>query len=85
MAKVTVYYKGWCPYCVRAMDLLDGKAVSYEKIDVEVESGLEKEMVQRSGGASTVPQIFIDEQHVGGCDELHAMDDAGELDPLLGI
>jgi glutaredoxin 3 len=85
MAKVTVYYKVWCGYCVRAMALLDSKSVDYKKIDVEVEGRLEKEMVERSGGVGTVPQIFIDDRHIGGSDELHAMDEAGELDSLLGI
>ncbi len=85
MAKVTVYYKRWCGYCVRAMALLDSKGVAYEKIDIEDERKQEKKMVKRSGGASTVPQIFIDDRHVGGCDDLHGLDDAGELDSLLGI
>jgi glutaredoxin 3 len=85
MAEVTVYYKSWCPYCRRAFALLDRKGVPYEKVDVESAPDREEEMVRRSGGAATVPQIFVGDRHVGGSDDLHTLDDDGRLDALLGI
>jgi glutaredoxin 3 len=85
MVEVTVYYKSWCPYCRRAFELLDRKEVNYNKIDVKSEPGLEAEMIRRADGGSTVPQIFIGDRHVGGCDDLHALDDDGRLDELLEI
>ncbi len=85
MVDVTVYYKSWCPYCRMAFGLLDRKGVNYNKIDVKSELGLEAEMIRRAAGGSTVPQIFIGNRHVGGCDDLHALDDDGKLDELLGI
>jgi len=85
MADVTVYFKSWCPYCRRAMSLLREKGVAFEEIDVEAGAGLEETMVKRSGGRTTVPQIFIGDRHVGGCDDLVALDDSGELDRLLGL
>ena len=85
MVEVTVYYKSGCPYCRMAFGLLDRKDVNYNKIDVETEPGLEVEMIRRAAGGSTVPQIFIGDRHVGGCDDLHALDDDGRLDELLEI
>lgn len=79
--KVVMYAAGWCPYCARARQLLAAKGVAFEEIDVDV-TGRE-EMIRRSG-RSTVPQIFIDGKHVGGSDDLHALDAAGQLDTLLG-
>ncbi len=83
MAAILMYSKGWCPYCDRAKSLLEGKGQSWTEIDVEASSGALDEMVERSG-RRTVPQIFIGDRHVGGFDELAALEAAGELDPLLG-
>jgi len=77
-----MYVTGWCPYCDRARSLLTSKGAVVEEIDVEAVPGARGEMLARSG-RSTVPQIFIGESHVGGCEELHALDAAGRLDPLL--
>lgn len=82
MARVTMYASDWCPYCQRAEALLRQKGADLEKIDVDAEPSRRQEMMQRSG-RRTVPQIFIGERHVGGCDDLHALDRAGGLDPLL--
>ncbi len=82
MAKVEIYTKSWCPFSVRAKELLDRKGVNYREIDVTTDSMKELEMVIRSE-RHTVPQIFIDDHHVGGSDELHAADRSGELDSLL--
>ena len=79
---VTIYLTQWCPYCNRAQALLRDKGVVYTAIDIEAEPARRTEMRQRSGRTS-VPQIFIGEQHIGGCDDLMALDAAGELDPLL--
>jgi glutaredoxin 3 len=80
--KVLMYATDWCPYCARARSLLASKGVAIEEIDIEAVEGARSEMEARSG-RSSVPQIFIGEQHIGGCDELHALDLAGRLDPLL--
>jgi thioredoxin reductase (NADPH) len=84
MARVVVYSKSWCPYCDRAKALLAAKGVAYEEIDVERDAARLEEMVRKSGGRRTVPQIFIDDQHVGGSDDLHELDRQGKLDPMLG-
>jgi glutaredoxin 3 len=84
MAKVEIYMTMFCPYCARAKNLLQRKGVSYTEYDVEAETALREEMIQRSGGRRTVPQIFIDGAHVGGSDELAALDRAGQLDAKLG-
>jgi glutaredoxin 3 len=80
--KVEFYATGWCPYCTRARQLLASKGVVIEEIDVEARPGAREEMVARSG-RSSVPQIFINQTHIGGCDDLIALDEAGGLDPLL--
>jgi glutaredoxin 3 len=80
--KVVMYVTDWCPYCTRARDLLAAKGVVAEEIDVEVVPGARAEMRARSG-RDTVPQIFIGESHVGGSDELQALDAAGSLDAML--
>jgi glutaredoxin 3 len=84
MPKVTIYSTPICPYCVRAKALLRKKGVSIEEVDVFMNSDARAEMEKKSGGRYTVPQIFIGERHVGGCDDLYALDRAGELDTLLG-
>jgi glutaredoxin 3 len=83
MARVEIYTKFLCPYCARAKKLLGDKGVSYE--EYEISSGGEKraEMMQRANGRHTVPQVFIDGQHIGGSDDLAALDREGKLDPLL--
>jgi len=81
-AKVILYGTDWCGYCARARRLLDAKGVAYQDIDVDLVPGARAEMQQKSG-RSTVPQIFINEQPIGGCDELHALDESGRLDSLL--
>lgn len=83
MARVVVYTTPFCPYCHAAKRLLAAKGVSFEEIDVSADPGLRAQMTQRAGGRNTVPQIFIDETHVGGCDDLHALDRQGRLDALL--
>lgn len=80
--KVVFYATSWCPYCSRARQLLVSKGVGIEEIDVEAHPQAREEMIARSG-RRTVPQIFINQTHVGGCDDLLALNDAGELDPLL--
>ena len=82
MAKVQVYATGWCPYCSRARQLLQSKGVEIEEIDVDARPGAREEMIARSG-RRTVPQIFINQTHIGGCDDLIALNDRGGLDPLL--
>jgi len=79
---VVMYRTSWCPYCARARALLDRKGVLVEEIDIEERPEARAQMIARSGRTS-VPQIFIGETHVGGCDDLHALEAAGRLDPLL--
>lgn len=83
MAKVTVYSGPSCPYCVRAKDLLKRKGVAFEEINVKADPAQMEEMLKLSNGRRTIPQIFINGQHVGGSDDLHALDAAGKLDPML--
>ncbi len=83
MANVTIYTTMFCPYCHMAKDLLKKKGVTYDEIDVNTKPGLRSQMREKAGGRNTVPQIWIDEYHVGGCDDLYALDRAGKLDPLL--
>jgi glutaredoxin 3 len=83
MAKVEMYTTMWCGYCSRARGLLQRKGVDFQ--DIDADSAKRDEMMQRAGGRTSVPQIFIDGVHVGGSDELAALDRAGKLDPLLGI
>jgi len=83
MKKVTVYTSGSCPYCIMAKELLEEKPVEIEELRIDSDPKYIDEAVERSGGRRTVPQIFIGDYHVGGYDELCALDDKGELDPLL--
>ena len=82
MAEVVIYTKPWCGYCSRAKRLLRSKGVEFEEIDVSLDRAREEEMICRAR-RSTVPQIFIDGRHVGGSDDLAALEAMGELDPLL--
>lgn len=79
-----MYTTSWCPYCVRAKALLERKGAPVEEINIETVAGAREEMVERSGGRMTVPQIFVGDRHVGGCDDLYALEAEGRLDPLLG-
>ncbi|MBF0294735.1 MAG: glutaredoxin 3 [Magnetococcales bacterium] len=83
MAKIVIYSTTVCPYCVRAKQLLTRKGVNYEEINLDKQPERRDEMVQKAGGRRTVPQIFIDGRHIGGCDDLHALDKDGQLDGLL--
>ena len=83
MQPVTIYTKSWCPYCHSAKDLLTQKGVAFNEIDVSEGGEKQAAMAQRANGRSSVPQIFIGTTHVGGCDDLYALDRAGKLDPLL--
>mgnify|MGYP001489687947 CR=1 FL=1 len=82
--KVEIYTKWGCPYCVAAKALLDGKGVAYVEYDVTMGGEKRAEMVARVPGATTVPQILINDVAYGGCDDIHALDRQGKLDPLLG-
>lgn len=83
MPKVTIYSKPLCPYCYRAMALLKSKGAEYEEISAAFSKEKREEMLSRSNGKRTYPQIFIGERHVGGCDDLFALEQAGKLDALL--
>ncbi|WP_205342602.1 glutaredoxin 3 [Denitrificimonas caeni] len=82
MAKVMIYSSDWCPFCIRAKNLLSSKGVAFEEIKVDGKADLRAQMVAKAKRTS-VPQIWIDELHVGGCDELFALERAGKLDSLL--
>lgn len=82
MANIEIYTTTVCPYCVRAKDLLTRKGQTYTEINAE-DDAVRTAMVERAGGRRTVPQIFINGQHIGGSDDLYALDRAGKLDPLL--
>jgi len=83
MRPVEIYTTPYCGYCAMAKRLLDRKGVTYSEIDVSADPSLRAAMVQRANGRRTVPQIFIGTTHVGGSDDLHALDHAGKLDPML--
>ncbi|MFR0692351.1 glutaredoxin 3 [Enterobacterales bacterium AE_CKDN230030158-1A_HGKHYDSX7] len=82
MSSILIYTSAWCPYCIRAKALLDRKGVAYEEISVDGKPGVRAEMASKAGRTS-VPQIWIDATHVGGCDDLYALERAGKLDTLL--
>jgi glutaredoxin 3 len=82
MASVTIYTKSWCPYCQAAKQLLKEKGAAVTEHEITGKNDLRDEMMRRSG-RSTVPQIFVGDAHVGGCDDLYALDKQGGLDPLL--
>ncbi len=84
MPPITIYTKPFCPYCSRALKLLRDKGVAFDEIDdAAFDANKKRAMVSRAGGGSTFPQVFIGERHVGGCDDLMALDRKGELDKLL--
>jgi glutaredoxin 3 len=82
MPQITLYTTSYCPYCVRAKELLTRKGAAYTEINAE-DDAVREAMIAKAGGRRTVPQIFIGDTHVGGCDDLYALDKAGKLDPLL--
>jgi glutaredoxin 3 len=84
LSPVTVYSSPFCPYCFMAKKLLKAKGVAFEEVDVLMHPARRREMVERAGGRATVPQIFIGDVHVGGYDDLAALEGDGRLDPLLG-
>jgi len=83
MKHVTIYTTPICPYCARAKSLLGKKGVAYEELDVMMDSKARDQMLERSGGARTVPQIFVGDAHIGGSDELYALEREGKLDAML--
>ena len=83
MAKVIIYSRDYCPYCVRAKAVFNQKQVSFEEISIDVHPEQRVEMIERSKGGLTVPQIFINDQVIGGCDDLMALEYSGQLDTLL--
>jgi glutaredoxin 3 len=83
MATIEIYTTSTCPYCMRAKMLLQDKGVGFKEINVNAEPGLRQKMTQRANGGYTVPQIFINDEHIGGCDELYALERAGKLDAKL--
>jgi glutaredoxin 3 len=83
VAPVLIYTTSYCPYCHEAKRLLKSKAVPFKEIDVTGQPAARRDLVAKSGGRTTVPQIWIGDTHVGGCDDLHALNDAGKLEPLL--
>ncbi len=83
MARIEIYSSMLCGYSYQARKLLDSKGVDYEEIDVMLKPGRRAEMVERSGGRRSVPQIFVDGQHLGDCEELYALEAAGRLGPIL--
>jgi len=83
MAAIEIYTIRYCPYCQEAKELLCRKGVAFHEIDASGNRDVRKQMIERADGRSTFPQIFIGETHVGGCDDLYALEEAGKLDPLL--
>lgn len=83
MSKVTIYTSAYCPYCSSAKRLLEKKGVSYEEISVDGRRAVRAEMTAKAGGRYTVPQIWIGERHIGGCDDLYELESEGGLDPIL--
>ena len=83
MSQVVIYTKPYCPYCHRALDLLETKGVAVTEIEAAFDPEKRQEMIQRAGGRATFPQIFIGETHIGGCDDMMALEREGKLDALL--
>jgi glutaredoxin 3 len=83
MPTIEIYTTPTCPYCIRAKMLLTDKGVGFKEINVNAEPGLRQKMTERANGGYTVPQIFINDEHIGGCDELYALERAGKLDDKL--
>jgi glutaredoxin 3 len=82
---VTIYTKTWCPYCMAAKDLLEQKGIPFTEVEITGKPDLRDEMLAKANGRSTVPQIFIGSRHVGGCDDLYALERRGELEKLRAV
>ena len=85
MAEIEIYNSPWCPFCIAAKRLLDNKGLAYNEIEVTMKSRARREMIARAGGNHTVPQIFVDGQYIGDCDDIMALEAEGELDVRLGL
>ncbi len=85
MAEVIIYTTNYCTYCVRAKDLLKKKGVAFKESDITNDNEMREKLVEITGGRKTVPQIFIDNKHIGGCDDLYALESQGKLNSILGI
>ncbi len=85
MSEVVIYTKSWCPYCQAALDLLKKKNIPFKQIEITGNKALAAEMVERAHGRTSVPQIFAGERHIGGCDDLYALDEKGGLDKLIKV
>jgi len=85
MKKITIFTNPYCPFCIRAKQLLKNKNIEFQEIDLSEEPDKFDEMSKKSNGARTVPQIFADNTHIGDCDYIHELDNKGELDKILGI
>nr|WP_321985487.1 glutaredoxin 3 [uncultured Lichenicoccus sp.] len=83
MAQIEIYTQPYCPFCARALALLQGKGVTFQEINAPHGTAERQVSAERSGGRTSVPQIFVDGRHIGGCDDLMALDGRGELDPML--
>lgn len=83
MPKVEIYTWSRCPFCIRAKALLDNKGVDYTEYCIDGDEAARDEMAERAGGRRSLPQIFVDDQHVGGCDDLYGLERQGRLDPML--
>lgn len=83
MADIEIYTTAYCPYCIRAKTLLESKKVQFTEINVDGNPQLRQQMTERANGGYTVPQIFINQQHIGGCDDIMALEARNQLDPLL--
>lgn len=83
MPKIEIYTQPWCPYCARAVSLLEGKGVAFQEIDAPNGTPARADAIRRSGGRTSVPQIFVDGTAIGGCDDLMALDRTGKLDAML--
>lgn len=83
MAKIEIYTWSTCPFCKRAKALLDSKGAEYTEYDITGDEAARAKMVERTGGPKSVPQIFVDDDLIGGCDDIHALDKQGKLDPML--
>ena len=83
MTDVVIYTRPFCGYCARAISLLEHKGVAYTEIEAGFDPDKRREMVERAGGRNTFPQIFVGDRHIGGCDEMLALERTGKLDPLL--
>lgn len=85
MKEIIIYSSSLCPYCYRAKALLNSKSVEYREINVDMNPDVRADMRKRAGGRNTVPQIFIDGTHIGGCDDLYALEDQGDLNAMLAV